>query len=99
MKSKLALVFFSANLSLLGHANTDYGNLNIHIDPQTDRLIQQPATDTDTQQKKSIATRPLLSIKASPIAGGGFIVTPQTTLLPQMSINIDEDGQMHTICR
>lgn len=100
MKSIIALVLFTANLVLITQATADNSHLSIHIAPETYELLQTPPNNFEAdQKKKSVATRQLLSIEASTVIGGGFIVTPHEALLPQMSIRIDENGHMQTICR
>jgi len=100
MKSILTLVLFTANLTLISQANAENSNLKIHIAPETDELVQKPAGDNQTnQERKTTVTRQLLSIKASPVIGGGFIVTPDKTSLAQISIHINKNGHMQTFCR
>lgn len=100
MKSTTALVFFVGNLSLPLHAYADDSDLRIHIDPETNTLLQSPPSkdhfkkDNNTQE-----TRQLLTIEASPVTGGGYLVTPDEAFLPQMSMHIDKHGYMQTICR
>lgn len=100
LKSTLMLVFFSTNLLLLPHANAEIASLKIQIDPETSELIQEASRGTEKHAKnESPATRPLLSIQASPIPGGGIIVTPNNNTFPLMSIQISDDGYMQTICQ
>lgn len=99
-KSTLALLFFLTSLSSISHADVKHSDLKIHIDSESNELLQQPSTaEESANQKPSLATRPLLTIEASPVLGGGFIVTPQEASLPHMSIHIDKNGHMHTLCR
>ncbi|CAA6827482.1 MAG: Unknown protein [uncultured Thiotrichaceae bacterium] len=100
MKSTLTLVFFATTLAALPQTNADDLHLKIHIDSETDELLQTPSShNIATKENTTRTTQRLLSIEASPVIGGGFIVTPNEVLLPHMSMHIGENGQMHTLCR
>lgn len=101
MKSTLVLALITASLILTAQVNAGDSNLSIHVDPETSELLQTSPTSNNKAKRKDTTqtTRQLLSIEASPVAGGGFIITPNKAFLPQMSVRLDKNGHMQTICQ